>query len=203
MKGPDIKFANFLDNNFFKGKRNGFFIEAGANTGYDGSVCWYFESSLGWSGMNFECSPYCYSELKKNRPNTTNICKALSCKNGAVDFTMPLDGTRKEYAAVGSIVFDENYWKGRPTKTFNVETVVLSDVITDYDIKYIDLFVLDVEGAEVDVLSGLIDSMVRPKIICLEDDKINMDELKIVMDKLGYTNTKKRYANNGVYKYNG
>lgn len=198
---PDRQFTNFLFDNFFKHVPNGFFIEAGANTGYEGSVCWHLEHDYGWTGMNIECNSHCFLQLVKTRPGCINVNKALSDREKDMVFTFPTDGPRKLFAGQGSVIFKPNHWNGRPTKQVKVKSTTLRKLLGSYDIKSVDLLVLDVEGCELEALAGLNGSEVMPSVFCIEDDKINLIDLSNIMTNWGYKKFNKRYKNNTVYYY--
>jgi hypothetical protein len=52
--------------------------------------------------------------------------------------------------------------------------------------KSIDLFVLDVEGFELEVLEGLTNSKYLPKILAVEYSHVGLDNIKSMLDKLHY-----------------
>ena len=199
MKSPDKKFTNFLVNNFFRNLKTGFFIEVGANTGYEGSVCWHLEKDYGWSGMNIECNPYCFPDLIKNRPSCININRALSDEKGELTFIFPTDGPRKLFAGQGSVVFNHNHWAKRPTKEIVVKADTLLYLLALHNIKAADLLVLDVEGYELSALNGLYGSKIIPRVIVVEDSKIDIDKLNDIMKKLGLKQFSRRYKNNRIY----
>jgi hypothetical protein len=51
----------------------------------------------------------------------------------------------------------------------------------------IDLFVLDVEGLELEVLNGMIDSNYLPTIMCIEYPHVGLTPLKKTMANLHYS----------------
>jgi len=203
---PDKKYSDFLINNFFKNKQPGFFIEAGAFDGYIDSVCWHLEKDHGWSGMNVECNPHCFADIKKNRPNCININKALSYKEGELPFTWAMGGANPLQGQQGSVIFyslnPERWDKGkvRPLKNIVVKAVSLRKLLIEHNIKTVDLLVLDIEGYELSALAGLAGSKVMPAVMAIEDDWCDINKLDIVMEKLGYERFHKRYRNNVVYQ---
>jgi len=199
MKEPDKKYTDFLVGNFFEDKPPGFFIEAGANTGYAGSVCWHLENDYGWSGMNIECNPHCFAELEKNRPNCINVSRALSAREEELVFTFPIDGPRKLFAGQGSVVFNRGHWGERPSRQITVKSISLRELLTKHDIKVVDLLVLDVEGHELSVLAGLNGSKVMPAVIAIEDSKIDVVKLDSIMEEWGYKKFPERYEDNKIY----
>ncbi len=51
----------------------------------------------------------------------------------------------------------------------------------------IDLFVLDVEGYELNVIEGMKESKFLPTIICVEHPLVGVEKLNLVLGELGYT----------------
>ena len=47
----------FLEQNIFKGYKNGFFIDVGAHNGISMSNTLFFEKENGWKGINIEPIP--------------------------------------------------------------------------------------------------------------------------------------------------
>jgi len=197
MKTPDKQFTKFLLKYFPEGSK-GVFIEAGANTGYAGSVCYELEYSYDWTGINIEPNPYCFKELKVTRPNCINANYALSFRAGTVTFTFPTNGPRGNFAGQGSIIFKPQHWNGRPTVEIEVNTIRLEELIKIYNVSHIDLFVLDVEGAELDALRGM-GQKILPSVICVEDDKISKEELNDMLVGIGYKK-ESNYKNNSIFK---
>jgi hypothetical protein len=59
----------FLNDNFFKNKKTGTYIELGAVDGIFQSNTKFFEDTLGWTGILIEPEPDKFKELTQNRPN--------------------------------------------------------------------------------------------------------------------------------------
>lgn len=196
MNEPDINFTDFLLK-YINPKREGFFIEAGANTGYAGSVCYWLEHKYRWSGMNIEPNPFCFEELQKTRPKSINLNYGLYHSAGELVFTMPINGPRKYFAGQGSVVFKPNHWGKRPTKSFPVKVERLDTLLKVHNISKIDLMVLDVEGSELDAIQGFGEKAL-PVFLCIEDDKVNKKSLDSLLSDLNYTYINK-YKNNSLY----
>ena len=60
-----------LDEQIFKGKQNGVFIEVGAFNGVSGSNTYFFEKERGWKGMLIEPHSLNYKDMveKSDRSN--------------------------------------------------------------------------------------------------------------------------------------
>ena len=74
----------WLYNNHFKNKKNGTFLEIGADDGIDKSNTKFFED-LGWVGMCIEASPKRFKLLKNNR----NCICGRSCFNNPPNYLFP------------------------------------------------------------------------------------------------------------------
>ncbi|MEZ5354222.1 MAG: FkbM family methyltransferase [Bryobacteraceae bacterium] len=70
----------------FPGKRNGYFVEAGAADGVGGSSCLVLERHLGWTGICIEPSSRFFPQLKQNRPKSVCVNLCLANHGGTVDF---------------------------------------------------------------------------------------------------------------------
>jgi len=71
---------------FFKSKKNGYFIDLGAYDGIQTSNTYFLEKNLEWSGICVEANPTIYQSLIKNR-KSKNINVALNNYVGECFFT--------------------------------------------------------------------------------------------------------------------
>jgi FkbM family methyltransferase len=179
---------------FFQNKRDGFFVECGAYDGLVESTCKFFEESMGWKGLNIEPVPYTFERLIKNRPNSINENLALSSKNGVATFTNPIHPTLGRNFGCGSIKHSPIHWKsieGCEMDIFEVKTVIFEDLYKKHSLPDIDLFVLDVEGHELDALPSIlsIPDHALPKVFCIEHTIVDMNDdwlVKMLADKYNY-----------------
>src|SRR5262249_35133335 len=89
----------FLLENFFKGKRNGVFVDVGAYDGERFSNTLFFEKTMGWRGLCIEPLPSAFAKLTASRAAICeNVC--VSDFEGEADFVE---------ADAGS---DEQMWSG-------------------------------------------------------------------------------------------
>ena len=213
---PDLGFSRKLNNLFFKGQKGGFFIECGANTGWGGSISYFYEHQLGWKGLNIEANPYCYAALIQERPNCTNLEIALSNTRGEAQFHFPTNRPRGKWCGIGSLI-DGSIEGSRPKECeqsvslserkgldvdkltmpgwgsavehLTVKTDTYSNIIRDHDVKKVDLFVLDVEGAELQVIEGMVGCPILPEVFCVEThwltEPIVTEALKPLEYKIG------------------
>lgn len=184
----------FLYERYFMDKKNGFFIEAGAADGLNLSSCRFFEEVLDWSGINVEASPDKYSELIKNRPDSyLNINKGLLHEAGTFIFRddQVTDPTRFPGWGNGSFQHTEKHFielckMGLILKESEIETITYRQLIKEYDIKKVDLFVLDVEGMEHTVIEGMKGCSVLPKVMFIETEHIGIEPTTKLLEPMGY-----------------
>ena len=76
----------FLEENVFKGYKNGIFVDVGAHDGISINNTLYFEKYNNWTGVNIEPIKNVFDSLLKNRPNSININCAVCNSDGETDF---------------------------------------------------------------------------------------------------------------------
>ena len=184
--GANEKTDEWLVRRFFAAKRNGFFVECGALNGISISNCLVLERELGWSGINIEPSKS-FDELIVNRPNCLNLRLALSNKDGAL-LNFFEDETNLACSTSSSDIADalsdpNNSHHIIETK---VPTITFRTLVERVGIKRIDLFSLDVEGMELEVLEGMEHSRILPRHIFIETMHHDRNTLHKKLDDLGY-----------------
>jgi FkbM family methyltransferase len=145
------------------GRRGGFFIEAGANDGISQSNTLYFEQYLGWTGLLIEPIPALAEACRRNRPGAIVENAAL------VPFSHRGDTVDMRYCGLMSVVRDamrsqaeedEHMRVGSEIQRLEVYDISvpakpMQAILDTHGIREADLFVLDVEGFEAAVLSGI------------------------------------------------
>lgn len=184
----DIAFSNRLNSRYFHNKRNGFFIEAGAMAGTTHSICQWFEKELGWNGINIEPNPDMFNALMCNRPNSININCALSDKIGSVTLVLPMRKDNTEMRGHGTIsnVIAKKFEANKIVKKHMVSTDTYTNTINGIGVEKVDLFVLDVEGHELEVISDFHNSLVLPDVLAVETNKTDKASILKLLVPLGY-----------------
>ena len=160
---------------FFSGIRSGLILETGALDGVLFSTSWLFEHALGWRAVHVEASASNYARLVTNRPGALNVHAAL-CKEPAslhiiadnASSSTPVGGIWEFMAPR----FREIFWPG-VTDVNSLPTVAclpLAPLLALFGITYVDFWVLDVEGAELEVLRATDFSKVSFGVIVIETD---------------------------------
>jgi FkbM family methyltransferase len=157
LYGMDRKLAELL------GDGPGFFIEAGANDGYEQSNTYALARLRGWRGLLIEPIPALYEETVKERPESEVLNVAL-VRHGYPDATVEMrhGGLMSVVAGARGTEEDDRAWVSQAFAlgleheyTVEVPARTLDDVIVAAGDPTVDLLSLDVEGYEPEVLRGL------------------------------------------------
>lgn len=170
----------WLYEHWFYGIKDGIVIESGAHQGAAMSNSYMFQSYANWKSIHIEGDPQNYEKLIQNRPEALNINAALCNESRNLHYVtggQGSDGTR------GFIEFmDPNFikdWHGS-TNVENLTTVIkcmpMKEILKRLQINHVDIWFLDVEGAEENVLQGTDFSTVKFNAIAMECDRYNKDK---------------------------
>ena len=176
------QFGQVIDLMELLGKqRNGFFIEAGAFDGEEYSNSLYFEMKKGWKGLLVEPNPDALEELLLKNRQATIFPRCLSTK------TTPEVVKFDAAGLIGGIIY-----KGRepggdlesfhnvpavPNLSFNRRTIEMQcfplySVLMALGNPTVDLFSLDIEGAELQVLKTIPWDKVNIRVLLIEVNHI-------------------------------
>lgn len=165
---------------YFVGKTNGFFIEAGAGDGVFLSTCKAFEESFNWHGLNIEPSKELFFQLCRNRPNpnSINVNLALSDESGkTVKFEYVSNSPGFSRIRTSALSWIDKTFKLEIGSIYDVQTITYADLIKLYNIKSINLMVLDAENHEIEIISGMAGSTM-PEVFCVEWTQCGLESLK-------------------------
>jgi FkbM family methyltransferase len=173
LNGLDQKLRAYID------FRDGFFIEAGANDGLTQSNTYWFERFLGWRGLLIEAVPDKAIACRRNRPRAATVQSALV---GSKDVRSVQINTAELMAFIPGGFNEEEEKQHLSTAMaaqelthvgqIEVPAHTLSEILDENGSPHVDLFSLDVEGFEVEVLKGLELCRHRPALILVETGKI-------------------------------
>jgi len=167
----DRKLERYLD---FDG---GFFIEAGANDGFEQSNTYYFEALRGWRGLLIEPIPALACECRRNRRMPVVEAALTDCDGDGGFIKLHYAGlmTVAEGAfgdaqvEAGHVASGLRVQSIESTYTVEAPARTLSSLIDEYaPDREIDLVSLDIEGGEAKALRGLDFDRHAPRFICLE-----------------------------------
>lgn len=180
---------------WFFGCTNGIIVESGGLDGLEFSNSYFFSKFLNWTSINVEAASSNYELLIQNRKESININAAL-CTNTAplhlIQNMGPISGIF-EFMERSYIEKFHSEFLDSPDKIDTLE--ILACVPPKYifaalKLEEIDIWVIDVEGAEMDVLLGVDFEAVYIKTIIMECDQQNItkdDEKRALLKDKGYT----------------
>jgi FkbM family methyltransferase len=157
-----------LKDEFFADRRDGFFVEVGANDPEKWSQTFAFEQR-GWSGVLIEPQPELADKLRARRSAKVYAVACSSPANAGKPMRLNLAGIHSSLDA-GRFVFGM-----QNEGTIDVPVMTLDQVLSDANAKApIDLLSIDVEGHEIDVLDGFDMRRWRPRLLLIEDLVMNL-----------------------------
>ena len=136
MFNSQDKQDKFLEENIFKGYKNGFFVDVGAHDGVSINNTLYFEKYNNWSGINIEPIKNVYDMLVINRPNSINLNYAICNNDGETEFlcntgyTEMISGIKANFDARHyKRLQKENMEMGSTTKVIIVNTKKIETIV--------------------------------------------------------------------------
>lgn len=164
---------------FFGGRPEGFFVDVGANEPVEGSQTWHLEKA-GWRGILVEPQPDLAERLRQTRKAKVFAVACSSPQNAGA--TMPLH-IAGPFSSFDSALMVAGV---KPSALIEVPVRTLDSLLAEAGAPQpIDFLSVDVEGHEIDVLSGFDFARWRPRLILLEDHVVNLTKHRF-MRRVGY-----------------
>ena len=165
--------------------KNGFFIELGANDGVSQSNTLFLERYKNYTGVLIEPHPGNFEKCRNNRSEKNHFfmgaCASFDYGQSTMNLvysnlmTASLEGETTIEDPGKHALEGKKYLRGETVYQFSAEAKTLTDVLKQANAPgLIDLFSLDVEGSEIEVLKGVDFSKYRFKIICVETNNFNL-----------------------------
>lgn len=176
-----------LVRDYFDNKKNGFFVEVGANdpTAVN-SQSWHLESQLQWTGILVEPNPTLAERCRELRPGSSSFACACVDDESLREVTLfvPLRNGKEMdvHAGINKNIDDFDYRQHREIK---VPGRTLNSLLEEVGVDKIDLLSIDVEGAELQVLKGFDLQKYRPELVLLEDKHLYLTKHHYLKDR-GY-----------------
>lgn len=184
-----------------EGPWGGTFVELGALDGYTYSNTWFYEKSLDWRGLLIEGQPKNSAQLRlkaaTHRESVVAVAASIcGLPNGPRGGAGVLDFT-EGHGAVGAAVkhaaeaFMTGWHSNKPGRVA-VACVPLQMLLDRTGLYDIDLFSLDVEGAELAVLETIDFSVTNIRVIIVEldeHDKAKDARVRSLLYKEGFINS--------------
>jgi FkbM family methyltransferase len=180
-----------------KFKKNGFFLDIGANNGIHTSNTAALEFFLGWSGICIEANPVLISDLIKNRPNSKVVNVATWNQNTEVELELTnsnLDNVEGHLLSrISKIERNEKYFQNHFQESRNVIKVqanTVNSILQNLNLFpcKIDYASIDTEGAELETLQGIDFTQIDIKFLTVEfgGRKKYLKELQKYLESFGY-----------------
>jgi FkbM family methyltransferase len=164
-----------------KGKRNGVYLDIGANDGQFGSNTATLEYEYGWTGLCIEANPKLIEPLSINRPNSTIVHKAVWKELCNVQIEVPLKFKKTipgdQLGRITGIEDldqrNERYFKkqfDKGTEVFSVQADTVTNIIKEHMNfpAVIDYMSLDTEGSEMEALESIDFNNIDIKFMTIE-----------------------------------
>lgn len=148
---------------FFQEKRDGVFVDVGANHYQRFSNTYYLETVLGWSGVAIEPQTTFAAEYARYRPKTTFVPLFVS---DVSDQNAMLYLPSNDLIASSDRAFAEQ--EGGTAAQIQARTTTLDDVLGRLGIERIDFLTMDIELAEPAALRGFSIRRYQPALVCIE-----------------------------------
>ena len=196
-----------LDQQIFKGKLNGVFVEVGALDGIGASNTYFFEKERGWSGLLIEPNPVEFNKMEKlDRELSIKENCAISSDEGDINF-LSIEGPCNVLSGILEFYNEQHisrinreldsyksYEIGHElysrSETIKMKALRLETLFDKHNIKNIDLISIDVEGAELNVLKSI--NFDKVDISCfLIENNYGLDKETEFLQEKGY----KHYGN--------
>ena len=159
--GEDI-----LINRFFRKKDNGFYVDIGCYHPTKGSLT-YFLYKKGWRGLNVDLSKISIDLFKLARPKDYNIHAAVTDFDGETHFFE------------NGMINQQNTLENSETNLKKIKIIAfkLQTLLEKLNINHIDFLNIDVEGSDYKVISSLNLNKIRPKMICIEENRYDIKDI--------------------------
>lgn len=174
----------------FPEKRNGFYVDVGCHFPFRISNTAFLHIERGWHGLNIDVDQRAIDAFNRVRPNDINICTGVAGVPGQMEVTIFDEGAINTFNEASAA---HPAWAhiNRVKKTVQVDTLasLLSrNLPTDQNI---DLFNLDAEGLDFEILSSNDWDKFKPQIIMVEAEGLDLENLGgsktfVFLRNLGY-----------------
>jgi FkbM family methyltransferase len=164
----------------FNHKRDGFYIELGANNGLTQSNTAFFEFSRGWRGVLIEPSKSAFQQCVINRPNSS-VHNYACVSNDYESATITGDFNGSLMSSIEGSRLSSHSLLECPATTI---TSILDRAVTQG--QNIDFMSLDTEGYELNVLKGLNFDKWRPHYLLIEIYNTDYEAILTYLRGQGY-----------------
>jgi FkbM family methyltransferase len=156
---------------FFNDRRDGTFLDVGANDYREDSNTFYLETSLGWRGIAIDAQPEFAAGYAAHRPRTKFVTAFVSDVSDAdVEFFVAPDHPLTASANRVNAESDDVAGKSRnhPSVRRMVKTTTLNDILAGEGLAHVDFVSMDIELHEPQGLAGFDIDRFSPALLCVE-----------------------------------
>jgi len=184
-----------LHERYFPNKYDGIAIEAGSYDGIVESSTCFFNKYYNWTTINIEPLNNIYAKLIQNRPDKKSINLNIALSNEhKKEFIVNYKHPDLKYDWGNASIrhtddhkrYLENISNGEYIKQ-EVDCITYNELIDNLKLDHVDLFVLDVEGYESNVINGMINNDILPSVFVIEhghmSTEITSNYLKVLKKK--------------------
>ena len=169
-------------------KKNGFYVEFGADDGIKNSNTHYLEKLKGWSGILAEPNPKTFLELQLNRP-VNSLSSLIVFEESGLEVDFICSG---QLSTIKSFKDDDHNSADRNAsieQILKIGTISLLDLLKTHNApKIIDFLSIDTEGSEYAILSNFDFSSYQINVICVEHNRGHqMMKIKNLLEGKGYS----------------
>jgi FkbM family methyltransferase len=156
-------FEEWILQDFFRGKRNGVFVDVGSADYQDGSNTWFLENQWGWSGVAIDAQEQYRTGFEKHRPRTRFFALFVADRSNE---TVQLFLSAKPGTSSSQEAFSARL--SQVVGSVDIATITLNDLLDAQGIKSIDFLSMDIELAEPKALAGLDIQRFKPQLAVVE-----------------------------------
>jgi FkbM family methyltransferase len=149
---------------FFRDRRDGFFVDVGSADPRNGSNTYNLESRLGWSGIAVDALTEYADGYRLYRPRTRFFALFVGDRSDA-EAVMYVSRWNTEASSM-SLDFTNYYTSGARSR--RVPTIRLTDLLDRGGVKSVDFLSMDIQLAEPLALAGFDIDRFRPALVCIE-----------------------------------
>jgi len=174
----------------FGQRKDGFFVEVGANEPKTGSQTWFLEQQ-GWRGILIEPQARLCESLRAARPQSTVLQVACGAPGHPAEMPFYIATAPSKSSLVKNLIEATTTY----TQTEMVKIKTLDILLAELGNPHLDFVSIDVEGTQLDVLRGFDLRRHRPELLLMED---HLYHLKVhhYLRQQGYRLVKRTGLNN-------
>jgi FkbM family methyltransferase len=167
-----------LDQFIFHQMERGTFIDVGAHDGISLSNSWFLENTRAWRGVCIEPNPAAYLDLVRTRRALCLQAAVSSSGEENMKYLLPSESSLSMLGGLQSTyprshlrrLMAESKATHSSVSAVDVSITRLDKIASDFDLQEPDLLLVDVEGAELDVLRSADWRSFRPKVVLVESN---------------------------------